>query len=337
MQSDAIYGKMIMSKNKSIAYIGILLVMIFVGVLCVKSTTFASWEEDENGKRYEKEDGTYATGFYFIEDDTYYFDEEGYLVTGKFYVEEQDAYYYADEDGLVQYGTIDTEDLFYITDEQGRLRTGFVEHQNKRYYFNDNAFLLKGWFLLKGDWYYADDDGVLQSGFVEYQGYRYYLDENNIRVSDTVMVIDNQTYVFSKDGSVDENATTLYPVFQYLNEVRNANQQKSLTQNHIVQTCAIIRAAELKSGFDSSNEQPDAVKKLLQNRKYICLGGYEFSYGGMEDYGIKRLIADMEKDEFLQNVLKEEDITEVGLGFYREDGKIYYDVIITKTEQNEKE
>ena len=151
------------------------------------------------------------------------------------------------------------------------------------------------------------------------------------------MVIDGETYVFSKDGSVDENATMLYPVYQYINEVRNANHKSLLVQNHTVQTCAILRATDLPKGFGASDKQAEDVKKLLQNRKYICEGGYEFSYGGLEDYGVQRLIADMKKDEFLQEILNEDDITEIGLGFHAADNIIYYDIIITKTEPKAKE
>lgn len=316
--------------KKSLMYAGIILAVFlaFFGILLFKQQSFASWIQEENGRKYEKEDGNYATGFVEIENERYYFNENGYLVMGKFYVEDEKAYYYADKKGVIQTGVIKTKNGFYIADGNGRIQTGFVEYNNKRYYFNDKAEMVTGWFKAEDNWYYADDSGVIMTGFVTLDGYRYYLNSDGTRVSDTTMEIDGVTYIFNQDGSIDENATFMYPVYQYLSNKRvAAGEGNNIEMNAKVQACAILRASDLKNGYSENQEENTSVETLLKNRGVKCSGGYEFSYGGIEGYGIEQLLADMEKDINLLNVLKETSVKEVGLGLYQENNIYYYDII----------
>lgn len=313
------------------SFVVIFFLGVAIGVLFLKQMTFASWVEEPEGTRYEQEDGEYAVGFTDIDGERYYFDDEGYLVTGKFAVEEGDItyYYYADKDGVVRTGVIQTKKVLYKTDDDGRILTGFVEIEDKKYYFNDKAELVTGWFKIEEDWFYANEEGVIMSGFLELDGYRYYLNPDGSRVSDTTIDIDGVTYVFNKDGSIDENATLLYPVLQYLNSVQMDNGKGVFTLNAGVQACAVMRAAGLVDGYRVTGENVDPLEKLLANRGVLCNGGYEFSYGGVADYGIERLIEDMERDVNLQQVLQEE-ISEAGLGAFEQDGIYYYDVILIR-------
>ena len=323
-----------MKENKKRAVRGVLIftcILSMVTVLMVKQQSLASWVREEDGVRYQKKNGEYAIGFSTIKNKRYYFNEDGYRVTGKFYVESEDAYYYANKKGIVQSGVIETEDTFYITDETGKIQTGFLDYNNNRYYFNQTAELAIGWFEAEDEWYYADDNGVIMTGFITLEGYRYYLREDGTRVSDTVMEIEGVTYVFNQDGSVDENATTMYPVYQYLVKLReeNGNLQK-MELNSKVQSCAILRAAELEKGFVNLDTDKNTVETLLENRGIKCDGGYEFSYGGMEGYGVEQLLLDMEKDVKLAGALQDPSITETGLGLYEKDDIFYYDVILIK-------
>lgn len=295
------------------------------GVLLLGHSSLASWIEIDNGTKYELEGGNYATGFSEIDGKRYYFDKDGYLVKGKFYVEAEDAYYYADKKGVIQTGIIQTKKVFYIADETGKLQTGFMEYEGKRYYFGTDAKLVTGWFQSEGSWYYADDQGVVLTGFLTLDGYRYYLNEDGARVSDAVMEIDGVTYIFNSDGSVDENATALYPVYQYIFQTRKEKELSNILMNTKVQACAILRAADLVNGYVT--DEGDAIERLLRNRGVKCSGGYEFSYGGVEGYDLERLCSDMQKDTNLAAVLSEADVTEVGLGVYQQDEICYYDII----------
>lgn len=307
------------------------LLMVAGGVLYLKQDTQAFWVEEEDGVRYEKEDGEYAVGFMDIDGQRYFFDEDGYLIKGKFQVTEGDteAYYYADENGVVQIGVIQTKKDLYLTDENGKILTGFVEIEGERYHFNDNAEMVTGWFKVDEDWFYGNSNGVIATGFLTLDGYRYYLNPDGSRVSDTTMVIDGVTYVFNKDGSVDENATLLYPVVQYLNAVRVENGKAEFVLNTRVQACAMLRATGLFEGYRVTEDSTGPLENLLANRGVSCEGGYEFSYGGVADYGTMQLIEDMKRDTNLLQVLNE-DVSEAGLGVFEKDGIYYYDVIMIR-------
>ena len=313
-------------RSKHIMAIGMTTVTVaFISLFLFGNKSYASWIETENGTKYELENGEYATGFSEIDGNRYYFNDDGYLQTGKFYVEAEDAYYYANKRGIIQTGTIKTKKVFYVADEAGKLQSGFVEYENNRYYFGKGVNLMTGWFQVDGNWYYADDQGVIMTGFLTLDGYRYYLNEDGVRISDAAMEFDGITYIFNADGSVDENATTLYPIYQYISQKRKADNLQDILMNSKVQACAILRASDLVNGYAVGEET--SIERLLKNRGVKCSGGYEFSYGGVEEYGIDKLLSDMEKDLNLTNVLCKQTVTEVGLGFYEKDNIFYYDII----------
>lgn len=307
----------------------ILTAVFLVGIFCFGRQSYAVWVEEENGIKYLQDDGQFAIGFMDIEDKRYYFDIDGHLVTGKFYVEEDDAYYYSDESGVLQYGAIQTEEDFFIADETGKLQTGFVEFEDNKYFFNEIAQLVVGWFKHEEDWYYASSTGVIQTGFVDVDGYRYYLNEDGTRTKAALLEIDGKIYIFNEDGSVDHNATETYPIFQHINKLRQDYGCDDVVLNSKVQACALLRASDLVNGF--SLENADSLEQLLGNRGVMCSGGYEFAYGGIEDYSFERLVADMQKDVNMNRVLSDNNVSEVGIGMYEKDGLLYYSIIFVMT------
>lgn len=319
-------------KNRTIGYILILAIVLVGGIYYSGKSSYAYWIEEDEGKKYIQWDGQFAIGFVDIEEQRYYFDADGHLVTGKFYVEEDDAYYYSDELGVLQYGAIQTEEDFFITDETGRLLTGFVEYDGKRYYFNEIAQMVVGWFRYENHWYYANSSGVIQTGFITLDGYRYYLNPDGTRVSDVILEIDGTTYIFNEDGSVDENATKTYPIFQYINDLRMQNKQSALLLNDKVQACALLRASGLVNGF--SLENTEKLESLLANRGVRCLGGYEFAYGGIADYDFQRLMKDMQKDNNMMNAIMDSGVSEVGIGMCEDNDVMYYSIIFIMTDSS---
>lgn len=304
--------------------------VVFIAIigifLCINNSVLAYWDEDENGRRYTNEEGEYVTGFTDIDEYMYYFDEDGYLKTGKFYVEDKDAYYYADENGIIQIGVIDTDDYFFITEDDGRIKTGVVEYEGVKYYFNTNAEYVVGWYKNGDDWFYGGEKGRIVTGFETINGYRYYFDENGARVHDTVMTIEDTTYIFNSDGSVDENATMLYPVYVYINECRKANGMPEISLESQVTACAVLRASSLVNGFADDKD----VKRLIQDCGIKCENGCEFSYGGQPDYGTEQLIEHIKMDNNFTKLLKEADMDCVGLGSYVVDNVYYYDILFIK-------
>ena len=76
------------------------------------------WKEDEFGKKYISEDGSYPAELWLlIEGETYHFDSAGYITKG--WLASGKNYYYFDEDGKLA-ANAETPDG-YKTDENGRL------------------------------------------------------------------------------------------------------------------------------------------------------------------------------------------------------------------------
>lgn len=322
-------NKLINYDKKNISLIIIMILDIIVSFTCIiyfSQNVKASWEEDENGKTYLLDDGKKAVGFQEIDDLIYYFDEDGYLKTGKLYFEDEDVYYYADENGVIQIGVVEYDGGIYITDDSGKIKTGFVQMDGKTYYFNSRAEQLFDWFKLGDDWYYADEEGVIQTGFITLDGYRYYMDEEGKRVSDTVMEIDGVTYIFSSDGSVDENATLLYPIYRYISEQRTVLGMNDIIMDNKVQACALVRATGLAESFDDN--KGDQIENMLKNRGIKSSGGYEFSYGGIPGYDIDRLLVNLGQDDRFISALNDPEINVSGIGMYTEDYKNYFDIIL---------
>ncbi len=314
--------------NKILRNLKLLVILIIIGVLSffTNNQVDASWKEDDDGMRYELDDGEDAVGFQEIDDKLYYFDEDGYMQIGKIYIASDDAYYYADKKGIIQIGVIDTDDVFYITDESGKIKTGFVEYDGHIYYYNARAERAIGWFEVDDDWYYTDKNGAINTGFVTINDARYYFGEDGKRVSDTVMDIDGTTYIFSSDGSVDENATMLYPVYQYISQTRANLGLSEVLIDTKIQTCALLRAQGLVEGYANSSQQD--VENMIKNRGVKSLGGYEFAYGGISDYGIDLLISNLQQDDRFQSALRDSTVNNVGIGIYSEDSVNYFDIIL---------
>lgn len=316
-------------KKKIVRYSLGSLLLVCMLVFSSYRLSYASWVEDEDGIHYKDEEGEFVTGFQTIDEDVYYFDGDGALVTGKFYSEEKGCYYYSDEEGKIGVGVIDDGNHFFVTDDTGKLKTGFVIYNDQKYFFDAAANLMTGWFKSEDDWYYADDSGCVMTGFVYLDGYRYYLNEQGIRISDTTMEIEGITYIFNKDGSIDENATALYPVFCYINERRVDLGKSELSMNLKVQACALKRASSLVNGY-TLNEEESSVEIMLNNRGVSCKGGYEFSYGGVEGYSLENLYGNLKQDERFLEMLMDDEITEIGMGVYTLEDISYYDVIVIK-------
>lgn len=322
-------NKSINGNKKNISVVIIFILAIIVSLACIiyfSQNVKASWKEDENGKTYILDNGEKAVGFQEIDDLLYYFDEDGYLETGKLYFEDEDVYYYADENGVIQTGVIEYDGGIYITDDSGKIQTGFVQMDGKTYYFNSRAEQLFDWFKLGDDWYYADEEGVIQTGFLTLNGYRYYLDTEGKRVSDTVMEIDGVTYIFSSDGSIDENATLLYPIYHYISEQRKVMGMNDIIMDNKVQACALIRATGLAESFADNTD--DQIENMLKNRGIKSNGGYEFSYGGIVGYDIDKLMVNLGQDDRFKSALNDPEINVSGIGMYTEDDKNYFDIIL---------
>ena len=167
------------------------------------------WDESHTHYYYDFAEGTFATGFEWIWDDSkedfcrYYFDEnDGTLQTGWIETEIQweadsgeihteNKWYYADPEGVIQIGwrKIDGTWYYFANDDGFMYADGVEEVSGKQYYFAEDGKLLSGWieepFEESGssgvNWYYADpaNDGIIATGWKKIGEYWYYFTPAN--------------------------------------------------------------------------------------------------------------------------------------------------------------
>ncbi len=103
-----------------------------------------SWKNFQEGRRYQKGDGTYASsGWLMIMGEWYYFNAEGYLAVGWLQDPETGAWYYMDEQGK-------------MTVSQ------WLQVGGAWYFFNQDGTMATGWIqTVPGEWYYLNPDGSM--------------------------------------------------------------------------------------------------------------------------------------------------------------------------------
>ncbi len=111
--------------------------MSLVMVLSALSfTAFSDFTETSGGVKYEKDDGTFQTGWLEENGEKYYFDKDGIMLTGLQKVDS--TYYYFSSKGEMKTGTIKTKGYIYRFDSKtGKVKAkinGWVTLSGKKYY-----------------------------------------------------------------------------------------------------------------------------------------------------------------------------------------------------------
>ena len=140
--------------------------------------------------KYEKADGTYASGWCRIGGNKYYFNSDGVLRTG-----------WLKTSGGKKY---------YITKSKGCL-TGWQIISGKQYYFNSDGVMKTGWIKTKS-------------------GRRYFMDENGVMVTEENypdgIVINGKLYKFDIlgmwDGNASEGSSDKKSIYEQRREAYNA-------------------------------------------------------------------------------------------------------------------
>lgn len=102
--------------------------------------TEGSWKNYTAGKKYQKEDRTYASAeWYKIRGKWYYFNEDSYMVTG--WVQTGDHWYYMDPDGVMQTGWLQADGITYYLKDDGAMVTGWLQTTPSewRYFYESGA------------------------------------------------------------------------------------------------------------------------------------------------------------------------------------------------------
>ncbi len=111
------------------------------------------WEIDEDtGKvKYRKEDGTYAQGWLFIDENWYWFDEDGSRNSG--WIKPAGAWYYLEADGKMATGWKYLDQRwYYLNPASGAMAEGWIKWNNNWYYLfpGSGSMASDGWFQING-------------------------------------------------------------------------------------------------------------------------------------------------------------------------------------------
>lgn len=117
------------------------------------------WRTYSDGKKYQKDDGTYVVSTWkLIEGSWYYFEENGYAATG--WQNIQGTWYYLGTDGIMKTGWQDVDGSWYYLEEDGSMVVGWKQ-------------------VVPGQWYYFDAAGKMASN-TDVDGY--HLNESGLWV-----------------------------------------------------------------------------------------------------------------------------------------------------------
>ena len=157
-------------------------------------STPGTWEQDEKGWKFLKEDGNYAKGCWIvIEGEWYAFDENGYRREGWF-MDGSSWYYFSPESGIMATGWVNDGGTWYYMHENGAMATGWVNDGGTWYYMHGSGAMATGWVNDGGTWYYMHGSGAMAIGWVNDGGTWYYMRSNGAMV--TGWVSDGGTWYY---------------------------------------------------------------------------------------------------------------------------------------------
>lgn len=142
-------------------------VMIFSSVCALNAS--AEWKKTSDGVKYwSSSQMTYATGWWVIGGDDYYFNSDGILQKG----------WFTDANGRT----------YYLNTDSGKMRTGWLR-------------------TTSGNSYYFDATGIMHTGWLEDSGNYYYFRKNGKMIKDTTVKINGVAYTFDENGKWDGKGT----------------------------------------------------------------------------------------------------------------------------------
>ena len=193
--------------------------------------TKAQWTDVGSNKRWLA-NGSYATGWEFINEKYYFFDKSGNLAKGWF-IDDSNSWYFSDyETGIMQTGWVaaNSTDWYYLNPANGIMQADKeFAVGNDSFLFNQSGMMLRGdqtfkgrKYVLKasgevisrgeqgleeetGAWqeeggqYYYVKNGQKQKGWLTLDSKKYYLDNTGKMLIGT-QTIDGKTYEFARNG-----------------------------------------------------------------------------------------------------------------------------------------
>lgn len=159
------------------------------------------WHQDENGRWFYYQNGSYLTGWQQIDKKWYLLGDDGVMKTG--WQKVDNVWYYMNGSGVMKTGWQKIGGKWYYMNGSGAMKTGWQKISGKWYYMNGSGVMLTSWQKVGGKWYYMDADGVMQASKV-IEGTYYVKADGAMAVSEW-RKLDNSWYFFTGNGSMVKN------------------------------------------------------------------------------------------------------------------------------------
>lgn len=193
------------------------------------------WTKVENKWFYLNDDGTMATNWLKVNDNTYYYlKADGSMTTG--WQQMDNAWYYFNPTGELIRGWADIEGFKYLFGNDGKMYSGWQQIDNNWYCFGSDGKLKTGWQQLDNVWYYLDQSGIMLTGWQQIEqeyyylhegkmltgwlsdsnGNKYYMSPSSGRMIRGWRSIDNAWYYFDQYGHMMKNWITISGKYYYL-------------------------------------------------------------------------------------------------------------------------
>lgn len=136
------------------------------------------WYQDDNGKWFYYKNGTYLTGWQWIDKN----------------------WYRLGDDGVMKTGWQKIGNIWYYLNKNGAMQKGWQKINGNWYYMNDSGAMMTGWKKIDGKWYYLNTSGAMQvSQLIEDT---YYVNANGAMAVSEWKKLDDVWHYFGSDGSM---------------------------------------------------------------------------------------------------------------------------------------
>ena len=121
------------------------------------------------------------SGYYFIDDQEYFFDNCARLSGWNHLKNDSKWYFFIN--GNKTYGWLDVDGNMYYMDNNGAMQTGWQYIDDQWYYMNASGAMTTGWQYVGGQWYYMNTNGTMAVGWQYIDGQWYYLNQDGTLIS----------------------------------------------------------------------------------------------------------------------------------------------------------
>lgn len=218
------YVKMLKNVEKGLNMKKRNLVGILIGTMCLLQTmtSFAEsgWQQNETGRWFENEDGSYPVNQWEqLEGNWYFANGKGYVETGFF--RDGGRLYWLGEDGVMAKDIAMTiEGSIYQIDSEGNCSklpaqyTGWLKYEKGWWYREQNgSYPINVWKQINGEFYHFNGEGYMDTGWFSENGVNYWLGEDGAMAHDTTLVVNGLNMAFDSQGAAQSSykAPTVIP------------------------------------------------------------------------------------------------------------------------------